>query len=274
VAGVYGSRLLEKVPRVADIVSFRFKRPEAYRFQAGQWFVITFPGADPAEPWEHHFSHSDSPSDPWMEFTTRMRGSDFKNALDALPMDSQVQLEGPYGAFVMSPNVERAAFLAGGIGVTCVRSIVRWVAAARGGAAEGAGAEAELPQGCAGAVAGAPQVGAGTGATPPAALALREIVLFFANHSEDAIPFKAELEELASSLPGFRVVHVLSRPGERWQGYRGHLSQDILSRELADPGAWQYFVSGPPAFDQAMQAMLVGWGIEAGRIKLERFEGY
>ena len=264
-AGVYTSRLIAKIPRVADIVSFRFERPKGYRFKAGQWFVITFPGPSPAEPWEHHFSHSDSPADPWMELTTRMRGSDFKNALDGLPLDSEVQLEGPYGAFVMPADVERAAFLAGGIGVTCVRSILRWAAAVR---AESA---AEV---AAGAVAQAPGRGAGTGAPPRAALALREIVLFFANHSEDAIPFKAELEKLAHSLPGLRVVHVLSRPGENWQGYRGHLDKYVLSRELAEPGTWRYFVSGPPAFDQGMQEMLLGWGIEAERLNLERFEGY
>jgi glycine betaine catabolism B len=246
----YGSRLVEKVPRVADVVSFRFERPEGYRFQAGQWFVITFAGPDPAEPYEHHFSHSDAPSDPWLEFTTRLRGSDFKNALSALPIGSDVQVEGPYGSFVMPPDVERAAFLAGGIGITCTRSILRWVAhlrASRGGAAEGG---------------------------EQAGLAPREIALFFANGVEDAIPFAAELEELAASLPGLRVIHVLSRPGEGWRGYRGHLDQEILAAELPDPGSWHYFVSGPPAFDLAMQEVLVRWRIDPGRIKMERFEGY
>jgi ferredoxin-NADP reductase len=240
VAGVYTSRLFEKVPRVVDIVSFRFKRPEAYRFQAGQWFVVSFPSADAAEPWEHHFSHSDSPSDPWMEFTTRMRGSGFKNALDALPIGSRVQVEGPYGGFVMPPDVERAAFLAGGIGITCVRSILRWVA----GAPEGA------------------------------SLALREAVLFFANHSEDAIPFEQELKGFTESIPGFRVVHVLSQSGKSWRGYKGHLDQQVMARELPHPAGWHFFVSGPPSFDQAMQEMLVNWGIAATGIKQEQFEGY
>jgi ferredoxin-NADP reductase len=247
---VYVSRLVEKVPQVADIVSFRFERPEAYRFQAGQWFVITFPGPDLEEPYEHHFSLSDAPSEPWLEFTTRLRGSDFKNALAALPIGSYVQLEGPYGSFVMPADVERAAFLAGGIGITCVRSILRWVAHL--GASAG-GSEQE-------------------GKKPP--LALQEIALFFANRSEEAIPFQAELEELAQVLPGLRVVHVLSQPGEGWQGYRGHLDQAILAAELTEPGSWCYFVSGPPSFDQAMQDVLVTWGIEASRIKMERFEGY
>lgn len=253
--GSYPSRLIEKEPRVADVVSFRFERPEAYRFQAGQWFEITFAGPDRAEPYEHHFSHSTAPSDPLLEFTTRLRGSEFKNALSVLPIGSDVHVEGPYGSFVMPPDVERAAFLAGGIGITCVRSILRWVAHLR---ADGTVLEAAM----------APDT------APGPRLSLREIVLFFANRSEDAIPFAAELEALAESLPGLRVVHVLSQPGESWQGYRGHLDQAILAAQLPDPGSWRYFVSGPPSFDQAMQEMLVGWGIDAGRIKMERFEGY
>jgi ferredoxin-NADP reductase len=250
----YESRLIAKVPRVADIVSFRFEPPEAYRFQAGQWFVITFAGPDPAEPWEHHFSHSDAPSAPWLEFTTRLRDSDFKKALSELPLGSSVQLEGPYGAFVMPGDVERAAFIAGGIGITCVRSILRWAAHLR------------TPAGGQGAEAG------GGGDRP--VLSLREIVLLFANRSEDAIPFQAELDELAKALPGMRVVHVLSQPGEGWQGYRGHLNGEILAAELPEPTSWRYFVSGPPSFDLAMQDLLLRWGIDAASIKMERFEGY
>lgn len=247
--GSYPSRLVEKIPRVADVVSFRFERPEGYRFQAGQWFEITFPRPDSAEPYEHHFSHSDAPTEPWLEFTTRMRGSEFKNALSALPIGGDVRLEGPYGSFIMPPDVERAAFLAGGIGITCARSILRWVAHVRTSAAARGGGEQQ-------------------------SLALREMTLFFANRSEDAIPFAVELEELATNLPGLRVVNVLSQPGKSWSGYRGHLDERILAAELAEPEAWHYFVSGPPSFGQAMQEMLVEWGIDAARIKMERFEGY
>jgi glycine betaine catabolism B len=253
-ANAYGSRLVEKMPRVADIASFRFERPEAYRFQAGQWFVITFPGQDPEKPWEHHFSHSDSPTEPWLEFTTRLRGSDFKNALDALPPGAQVQIEGPYGAFTMPPDVERAAFLAGGIGITCARSILRWV--------------------CDTCTPAATKVEGTVGPADRSEIALRDIILFFANRSEDAIPFADELTGFTESIPGFRMVHVLSRPGEAWRGYRGHLDRSILEVELADFREWHFFVSGPPSFDLAMQDVLVKWGVDAGRIKMERFEGY
>jgi glycine betaine catabolism B len=250
----YESELVEKIQRVGDITSFRLRRPEGYRFQGGQWFVITFPGQDREEPWEHHFSHSDAPTEPWLEFTTRLRGSDFKNALDALPLGSQVELEGPFGSFTLPSEVERAAFLAGGIGITCVRSILRW-----------------LCESC------APDAGKIEGAVGPAGraeTALQEAVLFFANRSEDAIPFAADIAEFTEKVPGFRVVHVLSQAGEGWQGRREHLDQGILADELPEPGGWHFFVSGPPSFDQAMHDVLLKWGIDEGRIKMEQFLGY
>ena len=245
--GAFGSKLLEKLPRVADIVSFRFKRPEAYKFKPGQWFVISFAGSDPEEPWEHHFSHSDAPSEPWLEFTTRMRGSEFKNALDALSVGSPVQLEGPFGSFVLSPDMERVAFLAGGIGITCVRSILRWLCDTCGTNA----VPADPPR------------------TPP-----QEIVLFFANHSEYLIPFKEELDEIARELPELRVVHVISEPGEGWKGRSGHLDETVMAAEIPDPRGWRFFVSGPPAFDRTMQDMLAAWGVDPAHITAEAFIGY
>jgi ferredoxin-NADP reductase len=245
--GIYQTKLLEKVPRAGDIVSFRFKRPDAYRFEPGQWFVVTFASDDPREPWEHHLSHSDSPTEPWLEFTTRLRGTPFKNALGALPVGAPVQIEGPFGAFVMPPGVERAVFLAGGIGITCVRSILRW-----------------LCDTC-----GIRAVQTGDTPVPP-----QEVFLFYANHSEDVIPFKEDLDEIARDLPGLRIVHVISDPGEAWTGHSGHIDQEILSRELGGPGDRKYFVSGPPSFVTAMRETLAGFGVADEAIAAERFLGY
>jgi ferredoxin-NADP reductase len=246
---------LEKTPRVADIVTFRFERPPGHEYRAGQWFVITFPG--PAEPREHHFSYSSSPTEPFLEFTTRLRGSVFKNALDALPLGTEVEVEGPYGAFTLQEGLERVVFIAGGIGITCVRSILRWLADT-GGASEDPSS---------------PSRGSGVESPRPVADS-REIVLLFANRSEDGIPFREELAQMEAALPGLRVVHVLSHAGAGWPGYRGHIDREILSRELSEPHHWAYYLSGPPSFDQAMWELIVGLGTGPGSIKMELFEGY
>jgi len=241
----FRSRLFGKTRRVADIVSFQFERPRDYDFRAGQWFVITFPG--PAEPYVHHFSHSNSPTEPFLEFTTRVRGTEFKNALDALPLGAEVEVEGPYGAFTLGDAPGRVAFLTGGIGITCVRSILRRLA--------------DL-------------TGSSTNAATPGETMPRQIVLVYANRSEESIPFQQELAEIETALPALRVVHVLSRPETDRSGYRGHISEDILARELPKPHRWSYYVSGPPSFGQSMRELLLGWGIRPESIKVERFEGY
>jgi ferredoxin-NADP reductase len=235
-AAVFKSHLLGKTPGVADVVTFRFERPPGYEYLPGQWFVITLPGPD--GPLDHHFSHSSSPTEPRLEFTTRLRDSEFKLALRALEMGAEVELESPYGAFTLAPGTEPVVFLAGGIGITCVRSILR------------------------------------SCADNPADIGRREITLIFANRSEDAIPFQEELAAMQAELPGLRVVHVISSPGEGWGGYRGHVSADILDRELSLPAHWTYYASGPPGFVGAMRELLETRGVGGGHVKVERFDGY
>ena len=206
----------------------------------------------------HHFSYSGSPTEQWIEFTTRLRGSEFKNALDSLPLGAEVEWEGPFGGFTLGGPAKRVAFLTGGIGITCVRSILRWLAdvTASGGAAGVLGAAGEASE------------------ASLVAPAVEEVALLFANRSEDAIPFRDELRELQRSLPVLRVIDVISQPGDGWTGYSGHIDPEVLTKELPEPQTWMYYLSGPPSLVQTMQQLLVGWGIGTGSIKTERFEGY
>jgi ferredoxin-NADP reductase len=252
VAGAFQTRLVEKLPRAGDVVSFRFEKPPAHDYAAGQWFVITFDRPrrfGRSETLTHHFSYSSAPSEPHLEFTTRLRGTDFKNALDALPLGTEVTWEGPFGGFTLIGEGGNVAFLAGGLGITCVRSITRWVA-------DGAAASGD------------------PAAKNGAAADSRGLRVFHANHSEDAIPFREDLTEFERAIPALRVVYVISQPGTGWQGYRGHIDAEILSSELDRPETWRYYVSGPPSMVQATREMLVGWGIEPEAIKAERFDGY
>jgi ferredoxin-NADP reductase len=234
----FATTLTEKRALTPGICAFRFLRPDTYEFAAGQWFVITIPSGD--GPLTKHFTHSSSPTEPFLEFTTRLTGSQFKNALDALPPGAEVQMEGPFGTFVLREGVDRVAFLTGGIGVTPVRSILRYLADTQDSVA-----------------------------TP-----LPETVVFLGNMSEETITFGDEFEALAAALPGTRVVHVLSEPSEHWLGHRGYISADIVSEELAAPGSWTYYVSGPPPMVEAMRSLLGAFDIPRKQMVLENFEGY
>jgi glycine betaine catabolism B len=237
-AMAFTSTLLAKIIRSSDTTSYRFSRPADYEFIPGQWFTITL--ATPEGPLDHHFSHADSPAESFIELTTRLTGSDFKNALDALPVGSEAEIEGPYGRFLFGYDIPRIAFLTGGIGVTPVRSMLRHLADTRG----------------AGRVAG------------------QQLSVFYGSMTEDGIVYKEEFDEFEREIDGLRVVHVITNPTEAWKGHAGFITADIIRRELPDPRAWTYYVVGPPPMITAMDKVLAELQISKAQLVIESFAGY
>ena len=234
----FTSTLLEKIPRSGDTTSYRFSRPPEYEFKAGQWYTVAI--TTPSGPLDHHFSHADSPTESFIELTTRLTGSEFKNALDALPLGAEVEIEGPYGRFLFGYETPKIAFLTGGIGVTPVRSMLRYLADTGG----------------AGRVEG------------------QELVVFYGSMTEDGIVYKSEFDEFERTISGLRVVHVITKPTESWKGYGGFITADIVRAELADAGAWTYYVVGPPPMIVAMDKLLGQLEIPKAQTVIESFAGY
>lgn len=229
----FDTRLLEKIHRGADMWSFRFDKPGDYEYQAGQWATINLPRG--GAPLSHHFSHSSSPTEPFLELTTRIRDSEFKQALAALEPGVEVEMEGPCGSFVLPEEIREVVFLTGGIGITPVRSIVRYLV--------------------------------DTGSE-------RRVVVFYANRDEDNICFREELAQLEDQLPYLHFVYVLSDPKGPWQGYRGLVSAEILEAELEVLTGLSYYISGPPAMVDAMRSVLRKEWIATSSMVLENFVGY
>ena len=78
------------------VETFRLRRPEGYVFRPGQFFQLTIDTREGEQ--SHYFSHADAPDDSATEFTTRLTGSAYKDALLALPLGSQVRFRGPMGS--------------------------------------------------------------------------------------------------------------------------------------------------------------------------------
>jgi ferredoxin-NADP reductase len=237
-AMTFVSTLLEKIPRSSDTTSYRFSRPPEYGFKAGQWYTVTIPS--PGGPLDHHFSHADSPTESFIELTTRLTGSDFKNALDGLALGAEVEIQGPYGRFLFGYEVPKIAFLTGGIGVTPVRSMLRYLADTGG----------------AGRIEG------------------QELVVFYGSMTEDGIVYKEEFDEFERAIAGLRVVHVITKPTESWKGYGGFITADVIRAELADPGAWTYYIVGPPPMITAMDKVMGQLEIPKAQTVIESFAGY
>lgn len=111
--------------QATDTRTFSFERPADLDYLPGQFFFVLLGSAGP-RPLEHHFSFSSSPTEPNVEFTTRMTGHEYKNQLARLVPGDRVHLAGPDGSFVVRPEMRKVAYVCGGIGITPARSTIRW----------------------------------------------------------------------------------------------------------------------------------------------------
>jgi len=78
---------------------------------------------------------------------------------------------------------------------------------------------------------------------------------------------------LAHTL-NLRVVHVLERPPEGWEGEVGYVTREMLERYLpSDPRRYRVFICGPPTgMLNVVEAALREMAVPEERIHLERFD--
>ena len=121
-------------PVAKNIISFHFKPERPLRHTAGQFIELTIPHPNPDKRGiKHWFTVSASPSEELPAITTKFppegsQTSTFKQALRNLKPGDEILMSDPMGDFVLPKDkTTPLVFIAGGIGVTPFRSIIRWL---------------------------------------------------------------------------------------------------------------------------------------------------
>lgn len=148
-------------------MTFRFEPPAHF---AGQFLLYHLPIGQTPEEGEHYFTIAAAPDDHVIQISTRLTGSAFKNALNNIPVGGSIEAEGSDGDFIWDDKLKQAIFIAGGIGITPFRAILRQLQA-----------EHKQPH----------------------------IKLLYGNKTADEIVFRDELEEMARSWPGLTIDYVI-----------------------------------------------------------------
>ncbi len=185
---------------------------------------------------EHPFTIASSPAPSGRVVTTIKESGDFTRAIGETAVGDGASVAGPFGRFshLLHPEAEDIVFIAGGVGVTPMLSMLRHMRE--------------------------------TGDN-------RSVLLLYGNRRERDIVARDELEEMArGGVPSLRVVHVLSRAGDDWNGESGHIDRACVEKhcagELAGKG---FYVSGPQAMISEVAAQLRAAGVPARAIRVERF---
>jgi ferredoxin-NADP reductase len=104
------------------------------------------------------------------------------------------------------------------------------------------------------------------GAKAPATL------LYSSRNAEDVI-YRAELDRLAATSPGLRIVHTLTRSQPTgWTGYSRRIDREMLADVLGGNASnLTAFVCGPTPLVETVAENLVGLGLPPARVRTERF---
>jgi ferredoxin-NADP reductase len=223
------------IQRTYNIKSFRFKTTEDVDFKPGQFFFVTIKIGDARR--TKHFSFSNSPTEKgYIEFTKKITDSEFSRTLDRLKIGDWAGLRLAYGSFVIEDGYKKIAFLSGGIGITPIRSIVKYVIDKR---------------------------------------LDTDMVLIYANRSIKDIAFKSDFDTMQTEYPRLKVVHVVSQAEAEWPGRVGLISGQVIREEIPDFLERKFYICGPPAMVDAMRKIVQEeLAVSKENIIIENFMGY
>ncbi len=236
-------RLLSRPYRVTRIqraccnswsLSLQAEGHSGIRFKPGQFVWLTL-RSTPFQIKEHPFSISSSAmKTEQLELTIKELG-DFTRTIGTTRVGDIAYIDGPYGVFSVDqyPDAEGFVFIAGGIGVAPIISMLRTLADRKDS---------------------------------------RPLTFIYANNHEDEIIFKDELEALKCCL-NLNVVHILRDASNSWMGETGYVTESLLKKILPEKrDGFQYFLCGPKGMSRSVQINLYRTGVSRSCIHFELFD--
>ncbi len=222
-------------------MAFQFEKPGRFSFRAGQSVDITLihPFDTDTKGNVRAFSLASAPYEDVLMVATRMRDTAFKRELARMALNTEVKIEGPGGNLTLHNNPSRTAvFLAGGIGVTPIRSILLRAA------------KEKLPH---------------------------RILFFFSNRRPEDAPFLEELTKLQQENPNYKIIPTMTKMKEShqlWKGETGFINREMLAQYASGANSPIYYIVGPPAMVNGLHRMLNDSGVDDDDVRIEDFSGY
>ena len=216
----------------------RFAVEDYPDYRPGHYFWVELPdrGHSDEKGLRRHISLATSPTEGGVVgLATRLRDTAFKRTLSELEVGDEVQVEEPKGSFLLPEDASTEyIFVAGGIGITVFRSMLRFIA------------DEGLPY---------------------------RVTLVYSNRDRESAAFLDELEELERRIDGLRVV-VTMTDDPAWEGETRHLDAKVLGELVGGLDGKTFLVAGPPQMAEAVSASLLAAGVDEERVLADKFSGY
>jgi len=223
-------RVVASEAKTPSVHHIKVEKPAGFAFAPVQFCGLEIETEQGPE--EYSMSLACSPTRPHLEFGARISASPWKQAFGALRPGDEVEIDGPYGHFILQED-RPAVFFAGGIGITPLLSMLRY------------------------AVSSHP---------------MRPVTLIYSARNRDALAFLPELRVLAQRHPQVRIGITLSESGAPAPWRTGRIDLPFIKQYVAHPAHTIFCVCGPAAMMTDMERVLVAAGVPPTQIRSEKFE--
>lgn len=235
---IYNVKLLSKKQIADGTMEFIIEKPNDFKYRAGQFFDILLSKKDPdakKSSYVHGFSFVSAPFEEHLVAATRMRDTDFKNAIRDLPDNTDIQIDACFGNFTLPKDTQKpVVFIIGGIGITPVRSMV---------------AQATHDK------------------------SAQKLTLIFANRNPQYAPLIDDLNNLAKQNSNFKFVQTFT-DAEVAGAEKGRVTIDMVRKYVPDTKQAIYYLSGPAGMVRASRELLMNADVDEDNIRTEEFDGY
>ncbi|MBB3191234.1 hybrid-cluster NAD(P)-dependent oxidoreductase [Halomonas cerina] len=237
--GRHAVRCVKVIQETWDTRTFCFmaEQPVLFFFKPGQF--VTLELEIDGKPIMRSYTISSSPSVPYSFSITvkRMPGGVVSNWLhDNLKANDELVVHGPVGNFnIMDYPAEKYLMLSGGVGITPLMSMVRWMFDTN---------------------------------------AAVDIEFVHSSRTPTDVIFHRELEHIFSRIPEFKLHIVAERSdelGQAWSGFRGYLSKAMLDLMAPDFMDREIFCCGPTPYMHAVKHLLTQHGFDMSHYHEEFF---
>ncbi|MBI2610208.1 FAD-dependent oxidoreductase [Candidatus Giovannonibacteria bacterium] len=212
-----------------------------FNFRAGQFVTLTLenPLYTDEKGNSRDFSIASSPNDRGIiMIASRMTGSAFKRSLLELPFGAEIMADGPFGMFSLHEKTDKkAVFIAGGIGITLSRSIIKYAT------------EEKLPH---------------------------KITLLYSNRNPRGAAFLRDLNNWEHKNPNLKVIATMTQvaPEDNWRGETGYIDENFIKNKIEDLSSSIFYIVGPPGMVKGVTESLEKVGISRDEMRFEEFTGY
>ncbi len=234
-----------KIAKIQSIAkntkAFYLEKPNDYEYKSGQFFDVSLHKASTlsGEVAVHTFSIASAPHEKELLFATRIRESEYKQALDKVSIGDILEISAPGGNFTLHEDMSiPAIFLTGGIGMTTVISILKDVKF--------------LDK-------------------------KHTLVIIDSNRTPEEAPFLGELFDIDKEMDNLKYIGTMTKAeksGVEWSGETGTIDTSMIDKYVSNPKGSRFYLVGPPGLVEHLENLLKTANISENMIKKENYPGY